>query len=96
MPKSDQAAPTNTLLAPIGPSKEADQVSTLDKEKELAKEKAFGPVNPLLEPMESSKEKRVAQSQVLVLANFPFTTKKDLIDKGVAQAIVLDPFAQMY
>ena len=91
---SGQAAPTSALPTPTTPSKKADRASVIDKDKEPAKEKAPEPAKIPPTPKDSSKEKGVTQSQVLVLATFPFITKEDPKSKGAAQATMPEPSAQ--
>ena len=61
-PVSNQAALASALPAPTVHSKEADQASAMDKDKELTKEKALEPAKLPPAPKDSSKEKGVSQS----------------------------------
>lgn len=79
-----QATLASALLAPTVPSKEADQVGAMDKDKEPTKEKVPEPAKLPPTPKYSSKEKGASQGQVLVLAMLPFTIKEDPKGKGAA------------
>ena len=89
-----EAAPPSTLPTTTKPSKKADQASTVGKEKEPAKEKAFEPVKLLLGPKESSKEKGATQSQASGLAKLPLMTKEVSKGKDATPAKTPKTFAQ--
>ena len=91
MPESSQVAATNTLPAPTEPPKEVVQMSTMGKEKEASKEKAFESVKLLPMPKEPSKENEATQGQVLGQAKLSSTTTKGPREKGAAQATVPEP-----